>query len=101
VRADDVVCRYGGEEFVLVLPSAPQDSALARAEQICASARTLQVSHNGCNLGPITVSLGVATVPSDDLSFALALARADAALYDAKRAGRDRAVLAPLPDTPL
>lgn len=93
VRADDIVCRFGGEEFVLVLPSAPQAAALARAEQICAGARGLRVSHQERSLGPITVSLGVTTLPEEELSFAAALARADAALYEAKRGGRDRAVL--------
>jgi diguanylate cyclase (GGDEF)-like protein len=93
VRADDIVCRYGGEEFVLVLPSAPQAAALARAEQICRGVRALRVSHQERSLGPITVSLGITTMPEDELSFAAALARADAALYAAKRGGRDRAVL--------
>lgn len=93
VRADDLVARYGGEEFVLLLADAGLDAALAVAERIReeAGARHLVDRRTGRDLGRLTISAGVAEYqpgePLDEL-----FRRADAALYEAKRAGRNRVV---------
>jgi len=94
VRAEDFVCRFGGEEFVVVLPMADLTAASARAERIRSRLRELTLLHQGRSLGAITVSVGVAAVPEHGVSTKELLEAADAALYCAKRAGRDRAVTA-------
>lgn len=95
VRGADLACRYGGEEFVLVLPDSDEKAAMAIAERLRA-----RMDHDpipvsgGQNHLTITISLGVATVAGpDDTSEAL-LKRADEALYKAKREGRNRVMLA-------
>jgi diguanylate cyclase (GGDEF)-like protein len=99
VRAEDVACRYGGEEFVLVLPAAPRDVVSSRAEAIRHAVSTLTIPHRDLILPLITVSLGTSLVTDAQASVAEALAQADAALYAAKRAGRNR-VAAHAPDIP-
>ena len=94
VRAEDFVCRYGGEEFVVVLPTADFRAAEARAERIRTKLRELVVMHNGRSLGLITASIGVAALPNHGTSEKDLLEAADAALYRAKREGRDRVVVA-------
>ena len=90
-RAEDVVCRYGGEEFMVVLDM-PHDLALKRAEELRQAVRALHLSHHGAALGTVTISLGVATSGSGRVSGEGLVAQADAALYAAKRAGRDQVV---------
>jgi diguanylate cyclase (GGDEF)-like protein/PAS domain S-box-containing protein len=94
VRQEDIPCRYGGEEFVLILPGASLDVTQKRAEEIRQGVSQLQVSHRGKVLKMITLSLGVATFPEhgdneDDL-----LRAADNAMYQAKAAGRNRVMVA-------
>lgn len=93
-RTEDVVCRLGGEEFVILLPGASLDAARQRAEIICAATRSLKVSHNGQSLGQITASVGVSVYPESGTSPEYLLSNADTALYEAKDNGRDRVVLA-------
>lgn len=89
VRDQELAFRYGGEEFLLLLPGMDVELAAARAEQIRAQIAGLQVLHDGVALGPIHVSVGVATAPS--LCNADRLVQtADAALLRAKAQGRDR-----------
>jgi diguanylate cyclase (GGDEF)-like protein len=95
IRADDVACRYGGEEFALVLPDTTRETALTRAEKIRAAARHLNVQHQGAVLGSITLSLGMAMYPRNAETPEELLRAADMALYDAKAAGRDRVVVCP------
>lgn len=97
VRGEDIVCRFGGEEFVIILPTADLNAALARAERIRAKLHDLAVLHHGQSLGMITVSIGVAALPLHGTSPAELIAAADAALYRAKREGRDRVVSAEMP----
>jgi diguanylate cyclase (GGDEF)-like protein len=92
IRAEDIVCRFGGEEFVVILPTADLDAAYARAERIRSKLHELTVLHQGQSLGIITVSVGVASLPLHGTSPDVLLAAADAALYRAKREGRDRVV---------
>jgi len=95
-RANDVVARYGGEEFALILVDTAKFTAAKVAERVrerVFSHDFAEAAHGG-KASKITVSLGVATFP-DDGSDAEALVRAaDTALYAAKRAGRNRVVLA-------
>jgi len=92
IRAEDVVCRFGGEEFVVILPTAELSAAHARGERICSRLRELNVRHQGQSLGAITVSVGVAALPLHGTSPKELLDAADAALYRAKGEGRDRVV---------
>lgn len=101
IRVEDFVCRYGGEEFVVVLPTADLRAAEARAERIRSKLRDLVVMHDGRSLGVITVSVGVAALPDHGMSEKELLQAADAALYRAKRGGRDRVVVADSPITAL
>jgi diguanylate cyclase (GGDEF)-like protein/PAS domain S-box-containing protein len=97
IRAEDIVCRFGGEEFVVILPTADLNAAAGRAERIRSKLRELTVLHRGQSLGMITVSVGVAALPLNGTSPAELLAAADAALYRAKREGRDRVIKAEPP----
>ncbi len=94
VRNEDVACRYGGEEFTIVMQETTSGQALERAEQICAAVRTLDVQHRRQTLGPVSVSIGIATLPADGSTPAELLRSADRALYAAKNAGRDQVRLA-------
>lgn len=94
VRAEDIVCRFGGEEFVVILPAADLNVTEARAERIRSRLRELAVSHQGQSLGMITVSIGVAELPEHGTTAKELLESADAALYRAKREGRDRVAVA-------
>lgn len=94
IRAEDFVCRYGGEEFVVVLSTANLKAAESRAERIRAKLRDLVVLHNGRSVGVITASIGVAALPHHGTNERDLLQAADAALYRAKSEGRDRVVVA-------
>jgi diguanylate cyclase (GGDEF)-like protein len=96
IRGEDMACRHGGEEFVLVLADAPLESARGRAEQLRELVTELTVRHRGQPVGPITVSLGVAGLPEHGITPDTLLAAADKALYDAKHAGRNRVRCAPV-----
>lgn len=89
-RGDDVACRYGGEEFVIIMPEAPLDTARQRAEQIRDEVAHLLPRYQGALLDPITVSIGVACSGPSLTDAATLLKTADTALYQAKASGRDR-----------
>jgi len=98
IRVEDIACRFGGEEFVVILPTADLNAAHARAERIRSKLREMTVLHQGQSLGMITISVGVAALPEHGTSAKELIEAADAALYRAKREGRDRVVNAdPLP----
>jgi diguanylate cyclase (GGDEF)-like protein len=94
IRTDDVACRYGGEEFVLVFPMICLKSLIARAQEIRGYIRQLSVEHHGQHLAPVTASFGVALSPDHGNTADSIVKAADAALYEAKRSGRDRVVVA-------
>ena len=101
IRASDIVCRYGGEEFALVLPEASYERVRQRAEEIRSAIKQLELWHQGVALGSITASLGIAQFPDHADGPDALVTAADAALYQAKSAGRDRAVFGPsLPGPP-
>ncbi|MBI3272175.1 MAG: diguanylate cyclase [Planctomycetes bacterium] len=89
-RAEDIACRYGGDEYVVILPDAPLEHTRRRALELGAEARRIQVSHEGRTIGPITLSIGVAVYPEHGDAGGALLRSADGALYQAKREGRDR-----------
>jgi diguanylate cyclase (GGDEF)-like protein len=89
-RGSDIACRYGGEEFALILPDAPLAATRQRAEDMRQSIAQLQMEHRGQRLGPISVSLGVAAFPDHGQNKEVLLRLADAALYQAKHEGRNR-----------
>ncbi|MGC4081129.1 MAG: diguanylate cyclase [Vicinamibacterales bacterium] len=93
-RGDDIACRYGGEEFVVVLAEASLDGAFARAEELRKEIRRLVPEHRRQPLGAITVSIGVASLPDHGVSPEDLIAAADRALYQAKASGRDRTATA-------
>jgi diguanylate cyclase (GGDEF)-like protein len=87
LRAADFIGRYGGEEFLILLPDTDQTNALLVAEKIHQSLRTIRIP--GIERAT-TASLGVATIPDDAGDAATLIRYADAALLTAKRAGRNR-----------
>jgi diguanylate cyclase (GGDEF)-like protein/PAS domain S-box-containing protein len=93
-RLEDVPCRYGGEEFLLVMPGLSASGAVHRAEELLERIGTLEVSGKSGTLGPIRLSMGVAAFPEHGASSQALLQAADAALYRAKSEGRARVVLA-------
>jgi diguanylate cyclase (GGDEF)-like protein len=95
LRVEDVICRYGGEEFVVILPEAALPVAVERAEQLRADVRALVIRHYGQTLGAVTLSAGVAMYPEHAPDGELLVRAADQALYQAKQQGRDRVVVAP------
>ncbi len=91
-RGSDVASRYGGEEFLVLLPECPFDAALRKAEQMRKEIAKLELQYDSRPLGPVTVSLGVAAFPDHAKESAELLRHADEALYLAKQAGRNRVV---------
>jgi diguanylate cyclase (GGDEF)-like protein len=94
VRTEDVTCRYGGEEFTVLMPEADTELARTRAEEICAAVRVMNVQHRNISLGKITVSIGVATYKEHGRTPEELMRNADNALYLAKNSGRDRVWIA-------
>jgi diguanylate cyclase (GGDEF)-like protein/PAS domain S-box-containing protein len=93
-RGSDVYCRYGGEEFLLVMPDMAQDKAVERAGQLCRAMAATPVLF-GEVLIPVTASFGVATFPHDGRTGDALIAAADRAMYAAKAAGRNRVSCGP------
>ena len=98
IRQGDIACRYGGEEFVLILPEASLKVSRLRAERLRESVKHLNVQNRGQGLGNVTVSIGIAAFPEHGGDPDTLLKAADTALYSAKEAGRDRVTLAPIPE---
>ena len=97
LRSTDVRCRYGGDEFLIILPdTADRSAAGVSAESIRREIATLAMVSGGRTL-PVTVSIGVSAASREELAITALLDRADHALYEAKRSGRDRHVLAGAP----
>jgi two-component system, cell cycle response regulator len=91
IRNIDMICRIGGEEFVIVLPNTNAEMAAKIADRMCRSV-SAKLFNVGARTGPllITVSIGVAAVEGSSDTMEAIMKRADEALYSAKRAGRNR-----------
>jgi diguanylate cyclase (GGDEF)-like protein len=94
VRSSDIACRYGGEEFLIVLPDTPEEVVLERANQLRQEINHLTLGMSDHLLHQITISAGVAVYPSHSDQVAILVKQADRALYHAKNNGRNRVELA-------
>jgi diguanylate cyclase (GGDEF)-like protein/PAS domain S-box-containing protein len=97
-RASDVYCRYGGEEFLLVMPKMAEDGAVNRAEDLRTRIASAPVTF-GDSAIPVTASFGVAVFPRDGRTSDQLIAASDRALYAAKAAGRNRVGVVPASST--
>jgi diguanylate cyclase (GGDEF)-like protein len=89
-RKEDVACRYGGEEFVLILPGMPFDVARRRADELRRAVGEASVEYGGQSLGSVTISVGLACYPQHGITGDELLSAADKALYCAKERGRNQ-----------
>ena len=89
-RGQDIACRYGGEEFALVLSESSLAGAMQRAEIFRRQVKQLSVEYAGQLLGAVSISMGVAVFPEHGMTMGDVIRAADQALYVAKREGRDR-----------
>jgi diguanylate cyclase (GGDEF)-like protein len=96
LRREDLLARIGGEEFAILVPRLPVAAALRQAERLRRAIEGLSIETDGITVR-ITISIGIAEVGDGDRPLTDALAAADAALYRAKAAGRNRVVLAQAP----
>jgi two-component system cell cycle response regulator len=93
LRGSDVLCRYGGEEFAVILPDTDVAAARRVCERVREEVKALRFTAvDGRQFGPVTTSVGATTITGEAVDRSAVLARADAALYDAKSAGRDRVI---------
>ena len=94
-RPADIAARFGGEEFVVILPGSSAQGVLAFAEKLCRGVEDLGIPHRASTVAEaVTVSIGgVSTIPRQGESLLEVIEVADAALYDAKRSGKNRAVV--------
>jgi diguanylate cyclase (GGDEF)-like protein len=99
IRGSDIACRYGGEEFLVILVDATLELAQRRADSLREQVRNMQIQHRGKVLRRVTVSMGLAAFPDHGRSRVLVVNAADKALYTAKSEGRDRVVLAQSQET--
>jgi len=93
-RGEDVACRYGGDEFIIVLLDASLEKTRERAVRLCEHARHLSIHFEGQAFEMITLSVGIAAFPEHGSTSAEILKAADIALYRAKHDGRNRVVMA-------
>lgn len=102
IRKTDIVGRFGGEEFLLLLPGADIEAAQARALEVLEAVRTMEVAiPTGAPLKDITASIGLAVMPLHVANGSTLVAAADAALYQAKRQGRNRVIVSDRHAIPL
>ena len=94
VRGDDIPCRYGGDEFIIVMPDASMEITRERAESLCNLARRLMIRFEMKTLEAVTISVGVAVFPKNGSTAEAVLRAADTALYRAKREGHSRVLMA-------
>lgn len=93
VRGADIACRYGGEEFLLILPGMPGDVVRQRVDTLRLGIGRLHERQGIASLAPVTVSAGIAMFPVHGTEAQALLRAADRALYRAKAEGRDRVVI--------
>src|SRR5258708_1122281 len=88
-RITDICCRYGGEEFAIILPESSAQGAVIRAHALRSEVNSLRLQYKKQNLGPLTLSIGVAAFPEHGSTSAELLKIADQCLYESKANGRD------------
>lgn len=93
-RQGDVPCRYGGEEFLLLMPGISPDVIEARTEHLRRAVADTRMDHQGVPLPAVTLSAGIALYPRHGATATDVVDAADRALYEAKRTGRNRIVVA-------
>jgi diguanylate cyclase (GGDEF)-like protein len=93
-RGEDVACRYGGEEFTVILPEATVEATLKRAEQLREAVKKDVAQLHGQTLEAVSISVGISNFPADGATGETLLRTADNALYRAKKQGRDCVVTA-------
>ncbi len=94
IRGEDIACRYGGEEFTLILPEGTRTVTLQRAEFFREAIQRLDIHYRSHPLGKITASMGVAIFPDHGRTAKALIEAADKALYRSKSAGRNRVTMA-------
>lgn len=92
-RAAELACRFGGEEFALVVPGATREATAVVAERLLGAVRQMEVITDGMVLPGLTVSIGIGFFPEHGEATEDVIHAADQALYAAKEAGRDRCVI--------
>lgn len=93
-RETDIPCRYGGEEFVVLMPSANVEDALERAKSLLEKIASNPIVYQQNDLGRLTISIGISSWDGKDKIPDLLVQYADKALYRAKQAGRNRVEVA-------
>jgi diguanylate cyclase (GGDEF)-like protein len=93
IRSYDIACRFGGEEFIIILPETNLETSAAIAEDIHNSVRKLNLHHHSNSLGSITVSIGLAIFPQDGTTPHDIIRAVDSALYQAKNSGRNKTII--------
>jgi len=91
-RSEDIVCRFGGEELLVIVPEMKKEEVVERADHVRVRIRQIHIEHRNEVLGGITASFGVAAYPEDARTQTELINKADIALYSAKHTGRDRVV---------
>lgn len=93
-RSEDIICRYGGEEFAIILPESSAQDAFNRAETLRTDIKDLKLMHRGILLDHVTLSVGIAQFPVHGQTSQDLLDCADKTLYQSKANGRDRVTIA-------
>jgi diguanylate cyclase (GGDEF)-like protein len=88
-RSTDICCRYGGEEFAIILPESSSKDATLRADALRAEVKGLRLQYKKQPLGPLSLSAGVAAFPEHGSTSEELLKIADQCLYQSKARGRD------------
>jgi diguanylate cyclase (GGDEF)-like protein len=96
-REEDIVCRYGGDEFVIILPDMNRNNTIERAKHLCEIVKQNPFQYNGMSLESISLSLGVAIFPDNGADFKTILKVVDDTLFCAKHDGRGIVAIADEP----
>jgi diguanylate cyclase (GGDEF)-like protein/PAS domain S-box-containing protein len=94
IRGEDIVSRYGGDEFLLVLPDTGKNVVLERAEELREDAASIGLQTESCTFPTVSLSMGVSIFPENGTTISTLLKAADDALYQAKNLGRNKVVIA-------
>jgi diguanylate cyclase (GGDEF)-like protein len=93
VRAEDIACRFGGEEFLVILPSASIIDTHERARQVHDEVSKIRFDYGGSHISNASISMGISAFPNHGSNSATLISMADMAMYNAKRQGRGRVCL--------